>query len=162
MLSAMFTGMIITHYETVLSTSTYGVMLTACIPMLMDTGGNCGAQASTLAIRGLALGEIELKDIFRILWKEIRVALLLGAVLAAVNVLRLYFLSRYGMEVSLIVSAAMFLTVILAKAVGASLPLLVKAAHLDPALMASPLLTTMVDACSLWILFSIATKALAL
>ena len=161
MISATFTGMIITHYENILSTrGTIGVMLMACIPMLMDTGGNCGAQASTLSIRGLALGEIEFRDLFKCLWKEFRVGLLLGVILAAVNFARLVFLSKTGTSVALIVSLAMFLTVILAKALGCTLPLLAKKMKLDPALMASPLITTIVDACSLLILFTIATNIL--
>ena len=161
MISATFTGMIITHFETALTTvESVGVALVACIPMLMDTGGNCGAQASTLAIRGLALGELSLKDIGHVLWKEIRVALILGVILALVNFGRIMLLTDYGPQVALIVSSAMFLTIVLAKSIGCSLPLLAKAVHLDPALMASPLITTIVDAASLTILFTIATKVL--
>lgn len=163
MISATFTGMIITHFENTLTAmESIGVALVACIPMLMDTGGNCGAQASTLAIRGLALGELSLRDIGRVLWKEIRVALMLGVVLALVNFARIIFLTSYGTQVAMIVSAAMFLTIILAKSIGCTLPLLAKAVHLDPALMASPLITTLVDAASLTILFTIATKVLAI
>ena len=157
MISATFTGMIITHFENMLASA-----LVACIPMLMDTGGNCGAQASTLAIRGLALGEIELKDIGRILWKEIRVALMLGVVLALINFLRIWFFTPYDKDVAFVVSMAMFFTIIIAKSIGCTLPLLAKAIHLDPALMASPLITTMVDAASLFILFTIATQVLHL
>lgn len=158
MISATFTGMIITHFENVLSTAEgIGVALTACIPMLMDTGGNCGSQASTLVIRGLALGEIEFKDILKVLWKEVRVALLLGAVLALVNFLRIWFFTPYDKDIAFVVSLAMFFTIIIAKSIGCTLPLLAKAIHLDPALMASPLITTMVDAASLTVLFSIAT-----
>ncbi len=163
MLSATFTGMIITSYEELLTASgAIGVALTACIPMLMDTGGNCGAQSSTLAIRGLALGEIEFGDIFRVLWKEIRVAILVGAVLALVNFARLMFISHQTMAVSLVVSVSLYLTVIVAKSIGCTLPLLAKRVHLDPALMASPLITTLVDACSLTVLFSIATAVLGI
>ena len=157
MISATFTGMIITHFENMLASA-----LVACIPMLMDTGGNCGAKASTLAIRGLALGEIELKDIGRILWKEIRVALMLGVVLALINFLRIWFFTPYDKDVAFVVSLAMFFTIIIAKSIGCTLPLLAKAIHLDPALMASPLITTMVDAASLFILFTIATQVLHL
>ena len=157
MISATFTGMIITHFETVLSSAAgIGVALTACIPMLMDTGGNCGAQASTLAIRGLALGEIELKDIGRVLWKEVRVALILGVILALVNFLRIWFFTPYDRTVAFIVSLAMFFTIIIAKSIGCTLPLLAKAIHLDPALMASPIITTLVDAASLTVLFTFA------
>ena len=161
MISATFTGMIITHFETVLSSAAgIGVALTACIPMLMDTGGNCGAQASTLAIRGLALGEIELRDIGKVLWKEVRVALILGVVLALVNFLRIWFFTPYDKTVAFVVSLAMFFTIIIAKSIGCTLPLLAKAIHLDPALMASPIITTMVDAASLTVLFTIATKVM--
>ena len=126
--------------------------------MLMDTGGNCGAQASTLTIRGLALGEVAPRDIGRVLWKELRVALLLGVVLSLVNFLRIWFLTPYDRDVAFVVSLAMFFTIIIAKAIGCSLPLAAKALHLDPALMASPIITTVVDAASLMILFTIATQ----
>ena len=158
MISATFTGMIITHFETVLSSAAgIGVALTACIPMLMDTGGNCGAQASTLAIRGLALGEIELRDIGKVLWKEVRVALILGVILALVNFLRIWFFTPYDRTVAFVVSLAMFFTIIIAKSIGCTLPLLAKAIHLDPALMASPIITTLVDAASLTVLFTFAS-----
>ena len=158
MISATFTGMIITHFETVLSSAAgIGVALTACIPMLMDTGGNCGAQASTLAIRGLALGEIELRDIGKVLWKEVRVALILGVILALVNFLRIWFFTPYDKTVAFIVSLAMFFTIIIAKSIGCTLPLLAKAIHLDPAPMASPIITTLVDAASLTVLFTFAS-----
>ena len=161
MISATFTGKIITHFESVLSSAAgVGVVLTACIPMLMDTGGNCGSQASTLVIRGLALGEVEFKDIFRVLWREVRVALMLGVVLGLVNFARIYFLEGYSLNVALVVSLAMFLTIIIAKSIGCTLPLLAKAVHLDPAMMASPIITTLVDAASLTILFTIATRVL--
>ena len=163
MISATFTGMIITHFENVLSTAAgIGVALTACIPMLMDTGGNCGAQASTLAIRGLALGEIELRDIGRVLWKEVRVAMMLGIALALVNFVRIWFFTPYDRDVAFVVSLAMFFTIIIAKSIGCTLPLLAKAIHLDPALMASPIITTLVDACSLTILFTIANRVFTL
>ena len=163
MISATFTGMIITHFEDLLTTSgAIGVALTACIPMLMDTGGNCGAQASTLVIRGLALGEIEFRDILRIWWKEARVALMVGAVLALVNFARLVLLNRLALSVCAIVSVSMYLTVIIAKSIGCTLPLMAKKIGLDPALMASPLITTIVDACSLGILFTIATAVLGI
>lgn len=161
MISATFTGMIITHFENVLSNAAgIGVAITACIPMLMDTGGNCGSQASTLAIRGLALGEIELKDIGQVLWKEVRVALMLGVVLALVNFIRIWFFTPYDRTVAFVVSLAMFFTIVIAKSIGCTLPLLAKAIHLDPALMASPIITTLVDAASLTILFTIANQVL--
>ena len=159
MISATFTGMIITHFENVLASAEgIGVALVACIPMLMDTGGNCGSQASTLVIRGLALGEISIRDIGRVLWKEIRVALLLGVVLATINFVRIWFFTPYDKDVAFVVSLAMFFTIVIAKSIGCTLPLLAKSIHLDPALMASPIITTLVDACSLTILFTIATS----
>jgi len=162
MVLSTVTGMIITHFEGVLSNAAgIGVALMASVPMLMGTGGNCGSQASTLAIRGLALGEIEFKDIFRVLWREVRVALMLGLVLAIVNFARIWFLTPDNRSVALVVSIAMFVTVLIAKAVGCTLPLLAKAIHLDPALMASPIITTVVDAASLMVLFTVATKLLA-
>lgn len=161
MLMATFTGMIVTYFEDVLSSAQgIGVVLTASIPLLMGTGGNCGSQASTLAIRGLALGEIELKDIFHVLWKEVRVALMLGLILAVLNYARMLLLTEATQMVAITVSLAMFVTVIIAKALGCTLPLLAKAVHLDPALMASPIITTLVDAASLTVLFTIATKML--
>ena len=167
MISAIFTGMIITHYEDALKTSAFGVVLTACIPMLMGAGGNCGSQASTLTIRGLALGEVELKDIFKLLWKEVRVGLIVGAVLSVVTFL-LYTFVLGDMEmtisqripIALTIAVAVYITVIIAKAIGCTLPLLAKAVHLDPALMASPLITTIVDICSLLVLFAVATEVL--
>ena len=167
MISAIFTGMIITHYEVALKTSAFGVVLTACIPMLMGAGGNCGSQASTLTIRGLALGEVELKDIFKLLWKEVRVGLIVGAVLSLVT-FGLYAFVLGDMDATiaqriptaLTIAVAVYITVIVAKAIGCTLPLLAKAVHLDPALMASPLITTIVDICSLLVLFSVATEVL--
>ena len=161
MFSAMFTGLIITHYEGLLVTSgAIGVALTSCMPMLMGTGGNCGSQASTLTIRGLALGEIQIKDVGRLLWKECRVALIVGAILAVLNVLRLVFLNGFTLGVAMSVGAALFLTVLLAKALGCVLPVLAKVFKLDPALMASPILATIVDALSLVFLFAISSKVL--
>jgi Mg2+ transporter (mgtE) len=163
MISATFTGMIITHFETLLSAAQgIGVAIMACVPMLMDTGGNCGAQASTLAIRGLALGEISIKDLGKVLWKEIRVALMLGLVLALINFVRITFLTSSGWQVAAVFPLPMFFTVVIAKSIGCTLPLLAKAIHLDPALMASPLITTMVDAASLIILFTFASKVFSL
>ena len=159
MLLSTFTGQIISHFESVLSSAAaVGVALVSCIPMLMGTGGNCGAQASTLAIRGLSLGEIELKDIWKVLWKELRVGLILGLALAVFNYGRMWFLTPDARDVAMIVSIAVFFTVVIAKAIGCTLPLVAKAIHLDPALMASPIITTVVDATSLAILFMVATK----
>ena len=167
MISAIFTGMIITHYEDALSSTAFGVVLTACIPMLMGAGGNCGSQASTLTIRGLALGEVQIKDIFKLLWKEVRVGLIVGAVLSAVTfTLYTFVLGDADMTIpqrlpiAATIAVAVFITVIVAKAIGCTLPLLAKAVHLDPALMASPLITTIVDICSLLVLFAVATEVL--
>ena len=161
MISATFTGMIITHFENALvDWGSLGVALTACMPMLMGTGGNCGAQASTLAIRGLALGEIKLRDIGAVLWKEARVASMIGVALGLVNFARMFFLTDAGAGVALVVSIAMFCTIVLAKSIGCTLPILAKTVKLDPALMASPIITTVVDAASLTILFTLATAVL--
>ncbi len=157
MISATFTGQIIKHFEQTLATI---VGLTAFIPMLMDTGGNSGSQASTLIIRGLALGEVQYKDILKVLWREIRVALICGTILAVINFLRILFFTDAGMTVALVVSLSLFATVIIAKSIGCTLPMIAKKIGLDPALMASPMITTIVDACSLIIYFTIATRAL--
>lgn len=163
MISATFTGLIITNFEGLLNSSAVGIILTSCIPMMMDTGGNCGSQASTLAIRGMALGDIEFRDLPTVLWKEFRVSLIVGFILAVVNFGRLLFFGGADMTplVAAVVAVSMFITVVFAKAIGCTLPMLAKRVHLDPALMASPLITTIVDACSLTILFTIATNMLA-
>jgi len=161
MITATLTGMIITHYEDVLlSAGAIGVALTACIPILMGTGGNAGSQASTLMIRGLALGEVELADIPRILWREIRVGVMLGAVLGVVNFVRMILLDGLDAMTAAVVAGSLFLTVIMAKSLGCTLPMLAKKIHLDPALMASPMITTLVDAGSLAIMFSLASRLL--
>ena len=158
---AIFTGMIITSYEDVLSASgSVGIILTACIPMLMDTGGNCGSQSSTLIIRGLSLGQITLKDFFKALWKEFRVAILVGTVLFAFTFFRVHFINGADWGVSFVVGAALFCTIALAKALGCAMPMLAKKLGLDPALMASPMITTIVDMSSLFIYFNIARMVL--
>jgi len=156
--AAIFTGMIITGFESLLKNA--DVVLTACIPMLMDTGGNCGAQVSTLMIRGLALGELSFKDIFKILWKEFRVGMMVGVVLSVFTFTRVLLVNQATVAVSLVVSFALFCTVIIAKIIGCCLPLLAKRLKLDPAMMASPLITTIVDAASLALYFSIAKAVL--
>lgn len=153
MISATFTGKIITGFENMLAAV---AGLTACIPMLMDTGGNAGNQTSTLIIRGLALGEIRVRDYFRVLFKELRVALLCGTLLAAVNFLRMMLVSEGGYETFLIVSISMLCAVIFAKAIGCTLPIFARVVHLDPALMAGPMITTIVDGVTLLIYFSLA------
>ena len=154
---AIFTGMIIKSFEDVLATS---IVLASCIPMLMNTGGNCGSQASTLIIRGVALGEIEFKDLFRALWKEFRVGAMVGAVLAVFTFLLVTFIYGAAPAEALVVALALYATVLIAKGLGCTLPLLAKRVGFDPALMASPLITTLVDATSLTIYFIIATAIL--
>jgi len=161
MLAAIVSGAIITGYEDLLTASgAIGVMLTSCIPMLMDTGGNCGSQSSMLVIRGLALGSITLKDTLKVLWLELRVSVLVGAALAVVNFLRLTLIAGATTGVALVVSFSLYLTVILAKTIGAILPIGAHSIKLDPAMMASPLLTNIVDAASLTIMFGIASRFL--
>ena len=155
MVSATFTGIIIRRYEDVLNSV---VVLASFIPMLMDTGGNAGSQASTLIIRGLALGELRLRDFSKIVWKEFRISLLVGIILASINFLRLYFLEKMSLNVSLTVCISMLLIVILAKVIGGVLPLLAKRLKMDPAIMAGPLITTIVDAFALVIYFKIASE----
>lgn len=154
MISATATGIIIRRYEEILQSV---VILAAFIPMLMDTGGNAGSQSSTLIIRGIALGEIQLTDIGKILWKEFRVSLIVGVTLAFVNFLRIYFIDRAGLTISLVVCASLLFTVVIAKVVGGVLPIMAKAFKLDPAIMASPLITTIVDACALVVYFGLST-----
>ena len=159
MVSATFTGKIIENYENMLAAV---AGLTACIPMLMDTGGNAGNQVSTLIIRGLALGEIHPKDYLKIVFKEIRVALICGLTLAAVNIGRMMLFSSGGMPVYLVVSAAMVCAVIVAKIIGCTLPIIAKMIKLDPALMAGPMITTIVDMGTLLIYFALAKAFLAI
>ena len=159
MISATATGIIIRRYEEILQSV---VILAAFIPMLMDTGGNAGSQSSTLIIRGIALGEIQLTDIGKILWKEFRVSLIVGVALAFVNFLRIYFIDRAGLTISLVVCASLLFTVVIAKVVGGVLPIMAKAFKLDPAIMASPLITTIVDACALVVYFGLSTHFLNL
>lgn len=159
MISATFTGSIITHYENALGQM---VILTAFIPMLMDSGGNAGSQVSVTVIRGLSLGEIKMGNILRILWKELRVSLLCGVTLGVAAFAKVMLIDRVEIKVALVVSLALFITIIVAKLVGASLPILAKRVKLDPAVMASPIITTIVDAVSLMIYFAIATKILGL
>ena len=153
MISGTFTGMIIEGYETLLAGF---VALTASMPMLMGTGGNAGSQVSTLIIRGLAVGEIEIKDYFKIVFKELRVATVCGLVLGAANIVRMYFFSEGTIEVFLVVSLAMFIAIVVAKLIGCSLPIFAKIVKLDPALMAGPMIATLVDIVTLVIYFALA------
>ena len=159
MISATFTGKIIQHYEE--SLATY-VILTSFIPMLMNTGGNAGGQSSVTIIRGLSLDEIEFKDTFKIIFKEGKVSILIGITLAIVNFLKLILLDKINLLVSLVVSLTIIVTIILAEIIGCVLPILAKKLKLDPAVMASPFITTIVDAVSLITYFKIATMLLGI
>lgn len=154
MLSASITGAIITRYEDAFSAIP---LLVSFIPMLMDTGGNCGSQSSTLIIRGLALNEIRFRDMFKVIFKEFRIALIVSVVLAFANGLRI-FLVYHDMKLAVVIGLSLIATVILSKLIGCVLPLAAKKVHLDPAIMAAPLITTLVDTCSIIIYFSIATQ----
>ena len=156
MLLSTFTGMIITRYETALTA--FG--LAAFMPMLMNTGGNAGGQTSATVVRGLSLGEIQVKQWFRVLFKEIRVALLCGITMAVVTFVKLMIVDRPSVMVAAVVSATLLVSIIVAKTVGSLLPILAKVIGFDPAVMASPFITTVVDAISLMIYFAIATAIL--
>lgn len=159
MISATFTGAIITGFEDALSSY---VVLTAYIPMLMDTGGNAGSQASVSIIRGLSLKEIEFEDLFKIIWKEIRVAVLCGLTLAIANFAKLLLLDRVSILVAAVICLTLLFVVLIAKLVGCCLPMLASKIGFDPAVMASPFITTIVDALSLLVYFNIATRMLHL
>lgn len=159
MFSSMITGNILLRYENAFAAIP---LLVTFVPMLMDTGGNSGSQASTMIIRGMAIGDIELSDVAKVVWKELRVGMLCGAVLATANFVRLMIQYPGNTMICLTVVLSVFFTVIIAKTIGCSLPILAKAVHLDPALIASPMLTTIVDAASLTIYFTFATWILGL
>lgn len=159
MVSAAFTGAIITHFQDALSAY---LVLVAAIPMLMDTGGNCGSQASVTVIRGISLEEIAFRDIFRVMWKEARVSLLCGITLAVLNFARFMLIDRVGLAVSAVICLTLVVTVSAAKLVGCTLPLIAKKIGLDPAVMASPFITTIVDALSLLIYFRMASAILGI
>ena len=159
LVSATFTGSIITSFEDALSVY---VALTAFIPMLMDTGGNAGGQASVTIIRGLSLGEIGYGDVPRILWKELRTAVLCGGTLAAANFAKLMLFDRVGLAVALVVCLTLVAAVVMAMLVGCLLPMAAKKLGFDPAVMASPFITTIVDALSLLVYFQIAGLMLGL
>ena len=159
MVSATVIGSIIQGFEDVLQSV---VILASFIPMLMDTGGNSGSQSSTLVIRGLALGEITTKYFLKVIFKEFRVSIVVATVLAIVNFLRLYFFTSADFMISLTVCASLFFTVVLAKIVGGVLPIISKKLKLDPAIMASPLITTIVDAFALIVYFGFAKLLLGI
>lgn len=158
MVSATFTGQIIRHFESTLSQV---VALAVFIPMLMDTGGNAGSQSATLVIRGLALGEIRLRDWLRVMRQELSVSATVGAGLALVNFARILLVEHYPISIAAVVSSTLFITIIVAKLTGGLLPFIAKLLHIDPAIMAGPLITTIVDALALLTYFSLATKLIA-
>ena len=137
-------------------------MLLGYIPMLMGTGGNAGGQTSVTIIRGLSLNEIEFKDSFRVIWKEVRIAVVCGVILAAANFLKLLWLDKVGVMVAAVVCLTLIIVVLLAKVVGCVLPILAKKVGFDPAVMASPFITTILDVLSLLVYFEIATVLLGL
>ena len=159
MISATFTSSIITSFESELKKY---VVLTAFIPMLMDTGGNAGGQASAIIIRGISLDEIEFGDWLVVIWKEIRTAVLCGLTLAVCNFGRLMIFDKVSVRVALVVCLTLLMAVIVAKMVGSTLPMLAKKIGLDPAVMASPFITTIVDAISLLIYFRVAELVLGI
>lgn len=159
MISATFTQMIISSFESALAAQT---ALAAFIPMLMDTGGNSGSQTSVTIIRGLSLNEIEFSDIFRVIFKEIRISLLCGVTLAAANFVKLQIVDRVSLQVALVVCLTLLITIVCAKIVGCILPMVSQKIGLDPAIMANPFITTIVDIMSLTVYFNIASALLKL
>jgi magnesium transporter len=153
MLSATVTGTVISSFEDALAVLP---ILMVFIPMLMDTGGNAGSQSSTLIIRGMALGEIDSKKLLVVLWKEVRIGFLCGIALGFVNFFRVYFMNGRNAVLALTVTVSLVITVIMAKMVGCMLPIVAKKFKVDPAIMAAPLITTIVDGTSLIIYLSIA------
>ena len=158
MLSAAITGNILAQYEAAFAVAP---LLVAFIPMIMGTGGNCGSQSSTLIIRGLATDEIKLKDIFRVIWKEIRVAFIVGVALAIVNAIRVIIQYR-DIQLAIVLGITLIVTTIISKVLGCVLPMLAKRLKLDPAIMAAPLITTLVDVCSILVYFQVATSIMGL
>ena len=165
LVSSTLSGLVITANENVLNMPIFGIILTACTPMLMGTGGNAGSQASAMVIRGIALKEMEFSDILKVVWKEIRVSLMLGAMLCVACFGKLMLIDRLwkvenGMWVALVICLSLFITVLIAKIIGAALPLLAKKCKLDPAVVASPFITTIVDVLSLTICCALASAFL--
>ena len=161
MLSATITGAIITRYEAAFAAVP---ILVSFIPMLTGTGGNCGSQTSTMVIRGMSLGEIRLKDFFKVMFKEFRIAIIVSIILAVVNGVRIYITYTYfntdagvdPLKLAVTVSLAIISTVIMSKLIGCMLPMAAKKLKLDPALMAAPLISTIVDTCTTLVFFNIA------
>ncbi len=164
MLSSTFTGLLLERFQSAIAAVP---LLVAFIPTIMDTGGNCGSQSSTLIIRGLALDEIKLSDIFKAIWKEIRVSFMIGVALALVTGLRIFLQydgihNDQSIKIAFIVGVTLMATAMIAEIMGCVLPMLAKRLKLDPAIMASPLITTVVDLCSMLVFFSIATAVMGL
>ena len=159
MISATFTGKIIQHYESALAAC---VILTSFIPMLMDSGGNAGGQASVTIIRALSLNDVEFSDIFKVIWKELRASILIGITLSLANFAKLMLIDKVTLQVALVVCLTLVLVVMIAKIIGCTLPILAKKIGFDPAVMASPFITTIVDAVSLFIYFQIAGHLLGI
>ena len=157
MISAMFTGSILTHYEAAFVAFP---LLVTCMPMLTGTAGNAGAQASTLIIRGMSVGDIQLKDALRVAFKELRVAMLCGVALCIVNFARLAITYPGELATNIVVSLSLFLIIIIAKFIGSLLPMLAKLIHVDPAIMASPVISTIMDSVSMLLYFNIARLVL--
>jgi magnesium transporter len=158
MLSATITGKILNYYEAAFSALP---ILVGFIPMLMGTGGNCGSQSSTMIIRGMAIDQIRLKDFFKVIWLELRVSLIISVTLAVVNgarIILMYWSNPQKMSLALVISISIVGIVIISQFIGCSLPMLAKKLKLDPAVMAAPLITTIVDAASIFIYFTVATK----
>ncbi len=154
LVSSTFSGLVISANESTLNHAVYGIVLTACMPMLMGTGGNAGSQASAMIIRGIAIGEVDFKDFWRVVWKEIRVSVLLGAFLAAACFAKVMLVDglyavEQGALIAFVISFSMLITIVIAKLIGAMLPLLAKKCRLDPAVVAGPFITTIVDVVSL-------------
>ena len=157
MVSSMITGGILTYYEEAFAVLP---LLVSFVPMLTGTGGNAGSQSSTMIIRCMAIGEVESSDILKVIWKEVRVALVVGFLLAALNFVRLMIMYPGQIMVCLTVVISLYITVIMAKSIGCTLPIIAKLLKLDPAIMAAPLISTIVDACSLIVYFRIACNLL--
>ena len=157
MISATFTSLIITKFEDALSVS---IILSASIPMLMDTGGNCGGQASVTIIRSLSLEDVEFSDIFKVIWKELRVGLMCGVALAIVNFAKMMILHQGTVLMIAVISLALFCAVVVAKLIGCVLPMVANKIGFDPAVMSSPFITTIVDALTLLIYFNLAVAIL--
>ncbi len=165
LISSTFSGLIISANESTLNMPIYGIVLTACMPMLMGTGGNAGSQASAMIIRGLAIGEVSFSDFWKVVWKEIRVSVLLGAFLSLACFAKVLFIDNLiavsgGTLAAGVISLSMFFTILIAKLIGAMLPLLAKKCKLDPAVVASPFITTIVDVLSLTVYCAFAVMIL--